>query len=264
MINMLIGILPPTHNTASLLGLDILEDIEDARRFIGVVPQFDILWEDLTVRQNMQIYCRLKDADPKLVIKQRLADVQLEDCEQLKVHKLSGGMKRRLSLAMSLIGNPKIIFMDEPTSGMDPVIRKQVWKVIREIKKTSTIVLTTHSMEEADILSDRVGVMVDGKFEAVDTSLSLKNEHSNGYKLNLTTMKENSQIVENLVKEILPDAELISEKGGSLVFLVKSHELKKLIGDPDRKEFLSLLQKDRLFLSYSNKIIQKLSKLVIN
>lgn len=79
LINMLIGILPPTRNTATLLGLDILEDIEDARRYLGVVPQFDILWENLTVSQNMEIYCGLKDADPKVTIPEKLAAVNLSD-----------------------------------------------------------------------------------------------------------------------------------------------------------------------------------------
>ena len=185
LINMLIGILPPTRNTATLLGYDILENIEEARKFIGVVPQFDIFWEDLTVLQNMEIFCSLKDADPQKTITSKLKAVNLTESATLPVHKLSGGMKRRLSLAMSLIGNPKILFMDEPTSGMDPVIRKQVWKVIRDIKKTSTIVLTTHSMEEADILSDRIGIMVDGKFVAIGTSLSLKNRYSQGYKFDI-------------------------------------------------------------------------------
>ena len=165
---------------------------------------------------------------------------------------------------MSLIGNPKIIFMDEPTSGMDPVIRRQVWKVIRNIKKTSTIVLTTHSMEEADVLSDRIGIMVDGTFKAVDTSLSLKNRFSEGYKLNLITTTEKIDEVRNLITEIIPNSIILSEKGGSLILTLKSEDLKALIKDPEKKEFLSLLQKDRTKFKYFNDKIQILSKHIIN
>ena len=264
LINMLIGILPPSKNTASLLGFDILTDIEDARQYIGVVPQFNILWEDLTVYQNMEIFWRLKNTNPNSTISSKLKAVNLTDSATLPVKKLSGGMKRRLSLAMSLIGNPKIIFMDEPTSGMDPVIRRQVWKVIRDIKKTSTIVLTTHSMEEADVLSDRIGIMVDGTFKVVDTSLSLKNRFSEGYKLNLITTTEKIDEVRNLITEIIPNSIILSEKGGSLILTLKSEDLKALIKDPENKEFLYLLQKDRIKFKYSNDKIQILSKHIIN
>ncbi|CAI2382726.1 unnamed protein product [Moneuplotes crassus] len=262
LINMLIGILPPTSNTATLLGLDILEDIEDARRYLGVVPQFDILWENLTVNQNMEIYCGLKNVDPKVTIPEKLVAVNLSDCRTLLVKQMSGGMKRRLSLAMSLIGNPKIIFMDEPTSGMDPVIRKQVWEVIREIKKNCTIVLTTHSMEEAEVLSDRVGIMVSGKFEAVDTSLGLKKRYNEGYKLNLIVQRKNSEEVVELIQDIIPDCLLLSQKGECLIFTLKQEELTEVVNDLDRREFVSLMQKDRISLEYHNKKIERLSRLI--
>ena len=134
LINMLVGILPPTKNTASIFGFDIVEEIEEARKFIGVIPQFDILWNDLTVFQNMEIICYLKGVDPYVIIKETLEAVQLYDWSNIQVCQLSGGMRRRVSFAISMIGNPKVIFMDEPTSGMDPIVRRQVWNIIREIK----------------------------------------------------------------------------------------------------------------------------------
>lgn len=102
-----------------------------------------------------------------------------------RVANFSGGMKRRLSVAISSIGNPRIIFMDEPTTGMDPVSRRDVWNLIMRLKRNKVIVLTTHAMEEADILSDRLAVICDGKLKCVGTPLYLKNNYGDGYRVAL-------------------------------------------------------------------------------
>ena len=94
-------------------------------------------------------------------------------------------MKRRLSVGIAGIGNPRVVFLDEPTTGMDPVSRRQVWKLIQRLKRNRVLVLTTHAMEEADVLSDRIGVIVDGELRCVGTSLFLKNTFGDGYKLNV-------------------------------------------------------------------------------
>lgn len=111
----------------------------------------------------MELFCDIKGViNSSEVIFEKLKEVGLGEVAYAKVGSYSGGMKRRLSVAISCIGNPKIIFMDEPTTGMDPLSRRQVWKVIQHIKKNRVIILTTHSMEEADVLSDRIGVIADG------------------------------------------------------------------------------------------------------
>ena len=114
-----------------------------------------------------------------------LAQVGLEDVKDAQVCTYSGGMKRRLSVAISVIGDPRIIFMDEPTTGMDPVSRRDVWSLIQELKKDKTIILTTHSMDEADILADRIAVVSEGLLKCVGTSLYLKNTHGDGYRINI-------------------------------------------------------------------------------
>jgi len=116
----------------------------------------------------------------------------------------SGGMKRRLSVAISVIGDPKIIFMDEPTTGMDPVSRKDVWTLIQELKKDKTIILTTHSMEEADILSDRIAVVSEGLLKCVGTSLYLKNNYGDGYRINLIIKPGNEDEVIDCMNKIAP------------------------------------------------------------
>lgn len=126
---------------------------------LGIVPQFDILWDELTAEEHMRMFCKIKgvpaDEIDKL-IKSRLKSMSLYDVIKAQVKTFSGGMKRRLSVALSTLGDPPVIFMDEPTTGMDPVSRRKAWNVIRKIKRSSTVILTTHSMEEADILSDKI------------------------------------------------------------------------------------------------------------
>lgn len=102
-----------------------------------------------------------------------------------EVRTFSGGMKRRLSMTIAGMNEPDVVFLDEPTTGMDPVSRRQIWDMILELKKNKVVLLTTHSMEEADILSDRIAIMVDGNIKCVGTSLMLKNQYGKGYRLNL-------------------------------------------------------------------------------
>ena len=109
----------------------------------------------------------------------------MEDVKNAQVGSYSGGMKRRLSVAISAIGNPKIIFFDEPTTGMDPVSRRAVWELMQDLKKDKTIILTTHAMEEADVLADRIAVVVDGMLKCVGSPLNLKNTFGDGYRISM-------------------------------------------------------------------------------
>lgn len=134
-----------------------------------------------------------------------------------KVGGFSGGMKRRLSLAMAAIGNPKIILLDEPTTGLDPKVRQQVWSLIGQLKANRSIILTTHSMEEADVLADRVCVMVKGKVRCIGSSLFLKELYGKGHRLTLNIEKESYHKVERSLKKICASAEIIDYKGGNIV-----------------------------------------------
>lgn len=129
-------------------------------------------------------------------------------------------MKRRLSVAISNIGDPRIIFMDEPTTGMDPISRAKVWKLIQRLKRKRVVILTTHSMQEADFLSDRIAVIAEGRFWCIGTSLFLKNNFGDGYKLNLVCDPLNCSIVEKRVKNLVPKAVLRHSNAGSMTFTV--------------------------------------------
>ncbi len=115
-------------------------------------------------------------------------------------------MRRRLSLAIAAIGDPKIILLDEPTTGLDPKVRQQVWKLIEKLKKDKSILLTTHSMEEADILADRITIMAKGKLKCVGTSFYLKHKYGDGHRVSLNINSNSSQQVMKLIHKLFPDA----------------------------------------------------------
>jgi ABC-type Na+ transport system ATPase subunit NatA len=133
LFNMLTGVLQPSGGAAKVCGLDVETQIDEIRLIIGVVPQFDILWGELTANEHMNMFCKIKgvpDEDIEAMTDELLTSVGLIHVKMARVANFSGGMKRRLSVAISSIGNPRIIFMDEPTTGMDPVSRKDVWSLI--------------------------------------------------------------------------------------------------------------------------------------
>eukprot|EP00960_Hanusia_phi_P066607 766433-Hanusia_phi.AAC.1 len=167
-INMLTGFLPPTAGNAMVFGNTVAHPsgMNRVKRVIGICPQFDILWERLTAREHLAIFAIIKGIKPDSVYHEadkRIEEVRLNDAANQIAGSFSGGMKRRLSVAVSLIGNPSVVYLDEPTTGMDPINRRHVWDVIEAAKQDRCVVLTTHSMEEADILGDRIGIMAKGR-----------------------------------------------------------------------------------------------------
>jgi ABC-type multidrug transport system ATPase subunit len=187
-INALVGNLRTSGGTASVFGNDIGEDMGSINQIMGVCPQHDILWDQLTGAEHLELFSVLRGIPEEAVVAEvasRLRDVNLVKAGFTTSGAYSGGMKRRLSIALSLLGNPKIVYLDEPTTGMDPVTRRSVWDMIVRAKRGRVIVLTTHSMEEADVLGDRVAIMSHGKIQALGSSLALKKEYGGGYKMTL-------------------------------------------------------------------------------
>lgn len=185
-ISMLIGMLSSTsYDVAEVLGYDLNTDLNLIRHHIGICPQFDVLFDDLSARQHLELYAaikgkRLTDANDLLMKLKLPTDDQ-------KASTFSGGMKRRLSVGNAIVGDSPILFLDEPSSGLDPLSRRQLWELLREEKnaKGKTIVLTTHFMEEADYLGDRIAIMSHGRLYCCDTSANLKSTYGVGYYLNL-------------------------------------------------------------------------------
>ncbi|KAI3931363.1 hypothetical protein MKX01_040280 [Papaver californicum] len=177
LINCLIGKIPVTGGDALIYGNSVRSSVgmTNIRRLIGVCPQFDILWAELSCQEHLQLFGSIKGLPPS-----SLDSVKLADAARVRAASCSRGMKRRLSVACSLMGDPKLVILDEPTTGMDPVTRRHVWDVIEDEKKGRSIILTTHSREEADILGDRIAIVAKGKFRCIGTSIRLKSRFGTG------------------------------------------------------------------------------------
>ena len=179
LIRMMTTLIPITAGRASIAGHDVARQPDQVRRVIGVIPQALTSDLDLTVEENLNIYAKLYDvpADKrKQAIDELLEVVDLTKWRSAQTKTLSGGMRRRLEIARGLVHSPKIFFLDEPTTGLDPVSRVAVWEMLTNIKsdRQLTILLTTHYMDEADRLCDRIAIVDHGKLVALDTPVALK------------------------------------------------------------------------------------------
>ena len=176
-IKMLTCLTKPSNGDAFVGGYSITTQSEQAKKLIGVSPQETAVAPNLTVKENLELICGIygfSKEKAKKRIEELCGQFSLDSVLKRKAGKLSGGWQRRVSIAMALISEPKILFLDEPTLGLDVIARHELWDVIRSLKGKATVILTTHYMEEAEALSDRIGIMKDGKLLAVGTAEELK------------------------------------------------------------------------------------------
>ena len=176
-IKMLTGLTKPTEGEACVGGFSILKEREKAKRLIGVSPQETAVAPNLSVKENLELICGIHGfSKEKTQEKIRELSDQFDLCSVLKrkARKLSGGWQRRVSIAMALISEPEILFLDEPTLGIDVIARHELWDVIGSLKGKVTVILTTHYMEEAEALSDRSAIMKDGRLLMLGTAESIK------------------------------------------------------------------------------------------
>jgi ABC-2 type transport system ATP-binding protein len=187
----------PTSGKAFVLGFDIGKDQREIKKRTGVLPQDFYTYERLTVKETIQYYAGMFDAHPDVDELIRLVD--LEDKRDVLFRSLSGGLKQRLGIAVALVNDPEMIFLDEPSSGLDPKARHGVWHLIDGLhKKGKTVFLTTHYMEEAEILADRVGIIHNGTIVALDSPENLISEH--GTRNMLILKKTSPKAVPNIEK----------------------------------------------------------------
>jgi ABC-2 type transport system ATP-binding protein len=179
LIRMMTTLIPITAGSARIAGHDVSKEADEARRAIGVIPQAMTSDLDLTVEENLNIYAKLYDVPAKRrkeAIDELLETVDLTKWRDAQTKTLSGGMRRRLEIARGLVHSPKIFFLDEPTTGLDPVSRVAVWEMLTSIKskRKLTVLITTHYMDEADRLCNRIAIVDHGKLVALDTPEALK------------------------------------------------------------------------------------------
>ena len=219
-ISMLTGLMPPTSGNATVDGLSITSHMTTIRYSLGVCPQQNVLFDQLTPVQHLSLYGAIKGLEGAALretIDLLISKVMLSERKDVQARNLSGGQKRKLCLAISLIGGAKTIFLDEPTSGMDPHSRRSIWALLREQREGRTIVLTTHFLDEAEILSDRIAIMAEGKLKCVGSPLFLKEHLGTGYALTITktmaaaSAKFDKEMLLTFVKKHVPLATLQSE-----------------------------------------------------
>jgi ABC-2 type transport system ATP-binding protein len=179
LIRMLVTLLPPTMGTALINGYDVVKQSDGVRQSIGVIPQAMTSDLELSVEENLIIFAKLYSvprAKRERLINDLLEAVELTQWRQAQVKNLSGGMRRRVEIARGLVHEPRIFFLDEPTTGLDPVSRVAVWEMLEKIKRERnlTILITTHYMDEADKLCDRIAIVDHGELKALDSPLKLK------------------------------------------------------------------------------------------
>ncbi|XP_019951227.2 phospholipid-transporting ATPase ABCA1 isoform X1 [Paralichthys olivaceus] len=187
-MSILTGLFPPTSGTALINGYDILTDMDRIRKYLGMCPQHNVLFNELTVEEHIYFYARLKGHsrdEVKIEMDQMIKDVGLPHKRKELAKNLSGGMQRKLSVAIAFVGGSKIVILDEPTAGVDPYARRGIWELLLKYKQGRTIILSTHHMDEADILGDRIAIISHGKMRCCGSSLFLKKCFGSGYYLTL-------------------------------------------------------------------------------
>jgi ATP-binding cassette subfamily A (ABC1) protein 3 len=183
------GEIQPTSGMCLINGMNVATDMKEIRNLIGYCPQFDALLNNLTTREHLELYAAIKGIPVNMrekLISEKIVQLNLSKYEHVQAGTYSGGNKRKLSVAIALLGNPPIVFLDEPSSGMDPEARRFMWSVVSRVtsgSKKSSVVLTTHSMEEAEALSTKLAIMVEGNVKCIGPVQALKNKYGKGFEI---------------------------------------------------------------------------------
>ncbi|XP_063255537.1 ATP-binding cassette sub-family A member 13 [Prinia subflava] len=232
-ISLLTGLYPPSSGTIIVDGKDIRTELAAIRAELGVCPQYDVLFNTLTAREHLLLYGSVKAPGwTKEQLNQRvsgaLEDVDLSQHQYKPVGALSGGMKRRLSIAISFIGNSKTVVLDEPTSGVDPCSRRSIWDVLLKYKAGCTLIFTTHHLDEAEVLSDRIAILQRGQLRCCGSPSYLRETYGQGHSLTLIKKPSVFEIqdpkhivqVTSLVQTHIPEAFLKENSGTELTYVI--------------------------------------------
>jgi len=232
-VEILEGIRKKTSGKAFVLGMDIdkRRELDQMKKIIGTLPQEFNTHLNLTVRENLRFWSRMYAKN--IPIDDLIALVKLEDKAKVRYKNLSGGLKRRLGIAISLVNDPELIFLDEPTTGLDPRARRETWEVIESLKEQGkTIFLTTHYMEEAQILADTVAIIHKGEIMDIGTPTQLIDRHGGK---NRIIVRCNDQVVRDQIHEILFEFGPMDNEDGDIAISAKKGTLSKVVDSLDEK-----------------------------
>ncbi|XP_052774715.1 ATP-binding cassette sub-family A member 2-like isoform X2 [Mya arenaria] len=197
-MSILTGLFPPTSGSATIYGHDIRLDMEVIRQGLGMCPQHNVLFDKLTVEEHLWFYARLKGmktSDINSEMHMMIEDLGLPNKRKSQVDCLSGGMQRKLSVAIAFVGGSRTVILDEPTAGVDPYARRAIWDLLIKYKSGRTILLSTHHMDEADLLGDRIAIISNGALKCCGSPLFLKNTFCEGYHLKLVKQENEEDVI---------------------------------------------------------------------
>nr|XP_042904131.1 ATP-binding cassette sub-family A member 2 isoform X3 [Parasteatoda tepidariorum] len=238
-MSILTGLFPPSAGYAIIYGHDIRTEMDLIRQSMGMCPQHNVLFEDLTVEEHLWFYASLKGVQENSSAEEMdkmIQDLNLPLKRHDKIKVLSGGMKRKLSVAIAFVGGSRVVILDEPTAGVDPYSRRAIWDLILKYKKGRTILLSTHHMDEADVLGDRIAIISNGQLRCCGTPLFLKNNLGDGYHLYMEKMQDDEgtpkkDYAEKKVTEFITNhvssAYLVSDNKRELHYILPISELRK-------------------------------------
>ena len=239
----------PSYGRILIDNKELNTNFNEIRSLIGYCPQFDSIFEYLTVFENLEFYSKIKgmkEEKMKEIINALLIEMNLYEYKNIISGQLSGGNKRKLSVSIAMICNPPIILLDEPSTGMDPEARRFMWSVIHKIsirKKKSSVIMTTHSMEEAETLCQRIGIMVNGQFKCLGSSNYIKEKYGEGYEINLLIFPLSIHKMNDLIKDF-----------DNKFSVVNLNNIKEILCYYNKKGFVDELNKGR----FGYKIIKEL------
>ncbi|XP_076853951.1 ATP-binding cassette sub-family A member 2 isoform X2 [Brachyhypopomus gauderio] len=248
-MSILTGLFPPTSGSATIYGHDIRTEMERIRQNLGMCPQHNVLFDKLSVEEHLWFYSRLKGMEEEDIRKEMdkmIEDLELSNKRHSLVQTLSGGMKRKLSVAIAFVGGSRAVILDEPTAGVDPYARRAIWDLILKYKQGRTILLSTHHMDEADLLGDRIAIISHGKLKCCGSPLFLKSTYGDGYKLTLVKKQSDSHPADQLrappcssmslcsesrvtqfIRQYVASCLLVSDSNTELSYILPSDAVKK-------------------------------------
>ncbi|MEE6521262.1 hypothetical protein FKM82_019385, partial [Ascaphus truei] len=228
--------------------LSDMRHLDEIKKRAGFCPQFDVKFDPLTVKENLKVFAKIKGIPTKQVeqeVQKVLSVLQMNDIENIKADKLSGGQKRKLTLGIAILGDPQVLFLDEPTAGLDPCSRHHVWAMLKERKANRVTLFSTQFMDEADILADRKAVISNGRLKCVGTSMFLKRKWGIGYHLRMRVSGScDTELMTSLIRQHISSGKLSAQTEEELTYTLPFENMdafpgaSHLLGDPGQVEAL--------------------------
>ncbi|XP_062517550.1 ATP-binding cassette sub-family A member 2-like isoform X2 [Corticium candelabrum] len=291
-MSVLTGLLPPTSGVVHVLGRDVMSEIVNIRKVLGFCPQHNILFNKLTVEEHLRFFLTMKcpfekSSELNENINRWLNDLSLTSKRKSLISSLSGGMKRKLSVAIAFVGSSRLVVLDEPTAGVDPYARREIWDLLAKYKDGRTIVLSTHYMDEADILGDRVAVISHGKLCFVGTPIALKSRLCPGYQLTLVKQQkvcctallcssvdakidgldesDHSQLFSALVEDAQTvDGEILKRSSHASCATHATNSMRNVVEQETVLSHCHVLQRPATFRSFNMEDVRKFVHLYVN